>query len=89
MKLWPAEGAQAAQIPLLQQALAPDHLPRDLLQTLDERLCERQALERAAQTLEQQMKPRIEAMVQDAVRQHLLEVWQQRHGHPPHPTRQD
>ena len=85
MKLWPDEGAQAAQIPLLQQALAPDRLPRDLLQTFDQRLRERQALERAAQTLEQQMKPRIEAMVQDAVRQHLLEVWEQRHPQPSDP----
>ena len=82
MKLWPDEGAQAAQIPLLQHALAPDRLPRDLLQTLDQRLLERQALAQAAQTLAQQMKPRIEEMVQDAVRQHLLEVWAQRHPHP-------
>ena len=79
MKLWPLEGAEPAQIPLLQQALAPAQLPAELLQTLDQRLQERQALEQAAQTLEQQLQPRIEALAQQAVRVHLLEAWQQRY----------
>ncbi len=79
MKIWQDTAINAAQVPLLQEPLAPGQLPADVLQALDERLQERAELESMADSLLARLQPRIEALAAEAVREDLRDAWQQRY----------
>jgi len=79
MKIWDAQGVEAAQVPLLQTPLAAEQLPPEVLQALDARLQERARLDVMADQLLGVLQPRVEALAAAAVRQQLRDAWQQRY----------
>ena len=79
MKIWQDTAINAAQVPLLQEPLAPEQLPADVLKSLDERLHERAQLESMADRLLARLQPRIEALAVEAVREDVRDAWQQRY----------
>lgn len=80
MKIWEDTTINASQVPLLQEPLPPEQIPADVLQALDGRLQERAQLEITADVLMARLRPCIESMTAKAVRQELLDAWQQRHA---------
>lgn len=79
MKIWQATGMDASRVPLLQEPLPAEQLPATVLQALDVRLQERAQLESTADVLMARLRPSIESMTAEAVRQELRDAWQQRY----------
>lgn len=79
MNIWDSQGIEAAQVPLLQTPLAAEQLPPEVLRALDVRLQERARLNATADQLLGILRPRVEALAAEAVRQQLRDAWQQRY----------